>query len=135
MVISFIFMTMVLNVTNTQGLARYTGLFVGAIVATYIVVESPFSGISMNPARSFGSALPGQVWTALWVYFTAPLIGMLAAAELYVRRNGVRRVICAKLHHQGSQRCIFHCGYRVSQLADERSRHENNPEQPHFDTP
>jgi aquaporin Z len=65
--------------------------------------------MSMNPARTFASALPARHWADLWIYFSAPLIGMLSAAEVYVRRNGPRRIGCAKLHHENNQRCIF-CG-------------------------
>jgi aquaporin Z len=65
--------------------------------------------MSMNPARSFASAVPAHAFTALWIYFTAPLIGMLAAAEAYVRIKGNHRIFCAKLHHDNSKRCIF-CG-------------------------
>jgi aquaporin Z len=112
-VISFILMSAILMISNTQKLARYTGLFAGVLVATYITFESPISGMSMNPARTLGSAFSAHVWTALWIYFTAPPIGMLLAAELYVRLRGARAVICAKLHHQNNQRCIFRCGYAV----------------------
>ena len=80
-------------------------------MATPITLEAPLSGMSMNPARTFGSALSAQVWTALWVYFLAPPLGMLLAAELYVRWHGVHRVLCAKLHHHNTRRCIFHCDY------------------------
>ncbi len=66
----------------------------------------------MNPARTTASALPAQVWTALWLYFTAPPLAMLLAAEVYVRLKGAHRVICAKLHHQNNKRCIFRCGYK-----------------------
>ncbi len=111
-VISFALMAVVLIVSNTPTLARYTGLFAGALVATYITVEAPLSGMSMNPARSFGSAVPPQLWQSLWIYFTAPPLGMLLAAEVYVRLRGAHRVICAKLHHHNDKRCIFHCGYR-----------------------
>lgn len=110
-VISFGLMTIVLNVTNSS-LARYTGLFAGVLVMTYISLEAPLSGMSMNPARSFASALPLRLWDALWVYFTAPPVGMLAASELYVSLHGTKSIICAKLHHQSDRRCIFHCGYR-----------------------
>jgi len=50
------------------------------LVATYIILESPLSGMSMNPARSFGSAVAARLWTGLWIYFTAPPLGMLLAA-------------------------------------------------------
>ena len=109
--ISFLLMTVVLISTNTPGLARYTGLFAGALVATYITFESPLSGMSMNPARTVASALPAFVFSSLWVYFTAPLLGMLLAAELFVRVKGLRGVHCAKFHHDNSQRCIFRCTY------------------------
>lgn len=110
-VISFGLMLVVLSVSNAGHLAPLTGLFAGALVATYIAVEAPLSGMSMNPARTFGSALPAGMWTALWVYFTAPPLGMLLAAEVYLRLKGARGVICAKLHHQNRKHCIFRCGY------------------------
>lgn len=113
--ISFLLMLMVLIVSNTRQLARYTGLLAGLLVATYISVEAPLSGMSMNPARTFGSAFPGQVWTSLWIYFTAPPIGMLLAAECYVRLKGAQAIRCAKLHHQNDTRCIFMCGYAAQQ--------------------
>ena len=109
-VISFILMTVILLVSNTQNLARYTGIFAGILVATYITIEAPISGMSMNPARTLGSALPAGHFMDLWVYFVAPVIGMLLAAEVYSRVKGANSVSCAKLHHQNEKRCI-HCGY------------------------
>lgn len=109
-VITFILMTVVLNVSNTERLAKYTGLFAGALVATFITFEAPFSGMSMNPARTLASALPGQIWNALWVYFIAPVLGMLLAAFVYTSFKSKKRVACAKLHHQNEKRCIF-CEY------------------------
>jgi len=110
-VITFVLMTVVLGASNTAHLAAYTGIFAGALVAVYITVESPVSGMSMNPARSLASAVPAGAWGALWIYFLAPPIGMLLAAELYVRRQGLARVFCAKLHHDSGSRCIFHCRF------------------------
>ncbi len=113
-IISFILISVVLRATNTERFHRYTGLFAGAMVALYISIEAPISGMSMNPARTLGSALSADVWTALWIYFTAPIAGMLLAAEVYVRTRGARNVICAKFHHQNDHRCIFRCGYKKS---------------------
>jgi len=112
-VISFILMLTVLSVSNSKRLARLTPLCAGALVATYITFESPISGMSMNPARTLGSALPAGIFTSLWVYFTAPLLGMLLAAEVYLRSGPSRRVYCAKINHHTHRRCIFHCGYRT----------------------
>jgi aquaporin Z len=77
----------------------------------YITIEAPISGMSMNPARSLGSALAAREWAALWIYFIAPPLGMLTAAEAYIRFHGVSRVLCAKLHHKNSERCIFLCNF------------------------
>lgn len=116
LVISFLMMTVVLNVSNTPKIARFTGAIAGALVATYITLESPLSGMSMNPARSFASALPGQLWKALWIYFTAPPLGMLLAAEVYSHLRGKGSVRCAKLHHHNDKRCIFRCNYKFSPI-------------------
>jgi aquaporin Z len=109
--ISFLLMTTVLHVSNAASLSRYTPFFASTLVCLYISVESPISGMSMNPARTFGSAFSAHVWTALWIYFTAPVIAMLAAAELFIGRKGPHRVFCAKLHHHNDKRCIFRCNF------------------------
>jgi len=109
--ISFGMMLMVLSTSNTRGLARFTGAFAGLLIALYITVEDPLSGMSMNPARSLGPALLAHTAWSLWIYFTAPLLGMLTAAELYVRTFGAQHVRCAKLHHPLEGACIFRCRY------------------------
>ena len=68
----------------------------------------------MNPARTFGSAAVGSIWTSLWIYFTAPPIGMLVAAEAYKRLKENHVVACAKLHHQNNKRCIFRCNFEAN---------------------
>src|SRR6266478_5006036 len=108
-IIAFFLMTTVLLVSNTPHLARFTGLFAGILVATYITLEAPFSGMSMNPARTFGSAFVGHLWTGLWIYFIAPLLAMQLAALAYLRSK--HTVYCAKYHHHNNQRCIFNCRF------------------------
>jgi aquaporin Z len=110
-IISFLMMTMILFTSNSARFARLTPFLAGTLVAFYISVENPLSGMSMNPARTFASASIANVWTGWWVYFTAPPIAMLAASELFVRSRGLRAVLCAKLHHHNRASCIFNCGY------------------------
>jgi aquaporin Z len=112
--ISFGLMFTVLLASNQPGVARFTGLFAGALVATYISLEAPLSGMSMNPARTLGSASAARTFEAIWIYFAAPPLGMLLAAETYVRLRSAAAVRCAKLHHQNRERCIFRCGYRAA---------------------
>jgi aquaporin Z len=92
--ISFLLIMVVLILTNTARVARFTGIAAGFCVTAFITFESPLSGMSMNPARTFGSAVVPQLWSTLWIYFTAPLLGMLLAAEVYILLKG--RVACAK---------------------------------------
>lgn len=90
------------------GLARYTPYFVGALIAVYITFEAPLSGMSTNPARTFGPAFHAGYWHAMWIYFLAPTLGMLAAADVFLRVRGGTPPYCAKLHHDNDKRCIFH---------------------------
>lgn len=101
-------MSAVLYFSNHPNLTRYTGVFASILVAAYITFEAPFSGMSINPARSFGSALPSGIWDHFWIYLTAPLLGMLTAAQVFLWRSA-RAVQCCKLHHDNDKRCIF-CG-------------------------
>jgi len=109
--ITFLLMTVILNISNSHKYARFTGLAAGTMVMLFITFEAPLSGMSMNPARSFASDFVGMQWNGIWVYFVAPVVGMLAAAEVFVRTRGLHAVICAKLNHSGTARCIFRCGY------------------------
>ncbi len=110
-IISFLMITMVLTFSNSKRLTRWTPMVAGTLVAAYISIEAPLSGMSMNPARSLGSSVWAASFQALWVYFTAPVVGMLLAAHIFVSRHGSHRVFCAKLHHHNHQRCIFRCNY------------------------
>jgi aquaporin Z len=109
--ISFGMMLMVLASSNARRFARYTGVFAGTLIAAYITIEVPLSGMSMNPARTFAPALLAHTVRSLWVYFTAPLLGMLTAAELYIRAVGAQHVRCAKLDHPIGGPCIFRCRF------------------------
>lgn len=103
--ISFALVLMVLTVGRSPRLGRYTGLLVGAVLFLYITFEAPLSGMSMNPARTFGSAVAARNYQALWIYFTAPLAGMLLASEVHLRQVRTKRAGCAKLVHRFP--CIF----------------------------
>jgi len=108
--ISFGLMSTVLLFSSSARLAPYTGLAAVCLVAVYISVESPLSGMSMNPARTFASAAPGMNWQYFWIYLLAPILGMLLAAELHLAVRRARETGCAKLLHPDDVRCI-HCGH------------------------
>ena len=100
-------MLVILLASSRPALAHYTGLFAGALVALFITFEAPYSGMSINPARTVASAVPSGVWTAAWIYFAAPAGGMLLAAELFGLLRGGAHAWCAKLHHPPGHHCIF----------------------------
>jgi aquaporin Z len=109
--ISFVIMMLVLTFSNSRRLAPYTGVVAGAAVLIFIIIASPISGMSMNPARSFASALAAHEWRGFWIYVVAPLTGMLAASQTYLLWRGYDRVYCAKLAHNVSNQCIFRCNH------------------------
>lgn len=106
-----VLMGVVLWISNRPAIASYTSYFVGALIALYILLFAPISGFSINPARTTGSAVFAHLWTAGWVYFTAPLLGMLGAAEIYLRSYGPDRILCAKLHPDPAYPCPFLCHF------------------------
>jgi len=117
--ISAILMLAVLTASNTRRLAPWTGVFAASLVFLFISFEAPLSGMSLNPARTFGPALAERLWDALWIYFTAPPLGMLLGAEAYRLLRRSHPVLCAKLHHHNDKRCIFRCGYAMPAPARE----------------
>jgi aquaporin Z len=109
--ISFLQMMIVLTVSNHPRFNRLTGIIAGLMVTAYIAIEAPYSGMSMNPARTFGSALPSGIWKGFLVYLLVPPIAMLAAGQIFVWRRGHSAVLCCKLDHSPRRDCIF-CGMK-----------------------
>lgn len=124
-IISFGMMTMVLVTSNHAKLSRWTPYFAGILVTIYISLEAPISGMSINPARTFGSAIVAGVWNDWWVYFVAPPLGMLGAAEVFVRLKGAHSVLCAKFDHYSKMRCIFNCNFGEIIARETRKKYEN----------
>ncbi len=93
MVIAFIMMSMVLFTSSNEKTKKHTRVIAACMVCTYVIVAGPISGFGMNPARTFASALPANIWTAYWVYLFVPVGSMLAAAELYMKVRGVKPVM------------------------------------------
>lgn len=104
-------MTVVLHLGSHPRLSAWTGLAAGTLVALFVVIEAPLSGMSMNPARTIASALWSGHWEGVWIYLTAPPVAMLLAAEADLRLRGGEHVRCAKLLHGAGDRCIFRCRY------------------------
>lgn len=88
-----LFMASVLMLTmlaclSTRRIAPLTGVLAGAIGAVYIFVAEPLSGVSLNPASSFASALREGLFDFLWIYFVAAEPS-LPVPPLRLRQAGV----------------------------------------------
>jgi aquaporin Z len=76
-VFTAIFVVVILKVTASP--AQSTTVFL-AISLTLVAIHLalvPITGASVNPARSLGSGVAGDVWTDQWVYWVAPLVGAI----------------------------------------------------------
>lgn len=109
LVIAFGMMATVLVTSSSPRLSHLTPILAATLVFLYISIETPYSGMSLNPARTFASALPAGNWTAFWVYLIAPPLGMLLASEAFLKVKAASAEHCAKIHHADCARCIF-CG-------------------------
>ncbi len=82
-IISFVLMMTLMWALNNAKREKFAGLMIAILLGFYLVVEEPFSGMSLNPARSFASAFAAREWKDLWIYFVAPITATLTAAELF----------------------------------------------------
>jgi aquaporin Z len=114
--IAFLQMRLVLALSSSPRWRRYTGLGAALGVAIFIAVESPISGMSMNPARTVASAIAANSWHAIWLYFVAPLTGMALAALSFVLQRGASAAPCGKMMH--AMPCHF-CEYAAVQSTAE----------------
>lgn len=93
---------------SSDRLMRWTPLMTWLLVATMVWLESPISGTSLNPARSFGPALVSWVWQNQWLYWLAPPLGATLAVGVFrLLTFGERELLTAKLFHVPNYRCIF----------------------------
>ena len=78
--LSFFLMFVILNVsTGHKETGIMAGVAIGGTVALEAMFAGPVSGASMNPARSLGPALLSGNLGSVWIYLTAPVLGMLLA--------------------------------------------------------
>jgi len=84
-VLTFIFVLEILGVTSKKENSNVAGLVIGLSLVLVHLLGIPFTGTSVNPARSFGPALlvGGDALANVWVFIVAPLVGGVLAAIVY----------------------------------------------------
>ena len=88
--LSFALMLVIVAVATDERVAGGFGaIAVGLTVGFCAMMGGPLTGASMNPARSLGPAIVGGFWDAHWVYWIAPLTGMIAGARVYEMLRGI----------------------------------------------
>jgi aquaporin Z len=107
--IALVMISIVMAVNKVPKLAPRTGIFAAGLVFLYITFEAPLSGMSLNPARTFGSSLVANLWTGWWIYLTAPVLGMLAGIELHRLLTREHHRLCGKLNHSRTVACFVRC--------------------------
>jgi aquaporin NIP len=82
-VFSAILMAVILGVSTNENVPPVLAALAVAGCVGGLALLGSLTGASMNPARSFGPALASEVWRAHWLYWLAPITGMLAAARVH----------------------------------------------------
>ncbi|MFM8821229.1 MAG: aquaporin [Phenylobacterium sp.] len=84
-VMTFLFVMVVLGSTSDRAAPGFGGLAIGVTLAVIHIVGIQVTGVSVNPARSFGPAViaQGQALSQLWLFFLAPTVGAALAGLVY----------------------------------------------------
>ena len=74
-VFSAIFVGVILQASTSEGYAKSALVAIPLTLVAVHLAAIPFSGSSVNPARTLGPDIVGGKWTGIWIYLTAPLAG------------------------------------------------------------
>jgi len=80
---SALFMIVILAVTKSTTSKSTVYVAIGLTLLAIHFAIVPFSGSSVNPARSFGTALIGNRWTDFWIYIIPPPLGAILGWLIY----------------------------------------------------
>jgi len=82
-VLTCVFVLAILGVTSKKEYGKVAGLVIGGSLTLVHLLGIPFTGTSVNPARSFGPALLSGNLGDVWVFILAPLVGGVLAACIW----------------------------------------------------
>lgn len=93
-VLTFVFTLTILGVTSKAENASTAGLVIGLTLTLIHILGIPFTGTSVNPARSFGPAFftGGEAYSQVWLFIVAPVAGAVLSSVVWgVLSAGSRR--------------------------------------------
>lgn len=99
---TFIMVSLLIIFLGFRKIRRYTPALFPFLYAIMVPLEADISGISTNPARSFGPAIVSGQWDAWWIYWVGPIAGAVLACIFCSRL--AKRITEAKLYHFDSER-------------------------------
>ena len=84
-ILTFIFTTTILGVTDKKENGHVTGIVIGLTLVLVHLFGIPFTGTSVNPARSLAPAVlqGGEALKQVWVFIVAPITGAIIAGLFY----------------------------------------------------
>lgn len=84
-VFTAIFVIVILGSTGEKSSPGFAGLAIGLTLVAIHLVGIQVTGVSVNPARSFGPAIlvGGDALAQLWLFIVAPLVGGAIGGLLY----------------------------------------------------
>lgn len=88
----------ILLMTSSARTARWTPLLLWGLIAALVWQGAPYTGTSLNPARSAGPALLAPHLAHLGLYFAGPLLGSALAVGGYALLRDLHTVT-ARLFH------------------------------------
>jgi len=84
-VFTFFLALAVMGTVVDAAAAKVGGFAVGLTLSAGILAAGPLTGAALNPARAFGPALVAWTWTAQVVYWIGPIVGAIAAMQVWER--------------------------------------------------
>lgn len=87
-VATFLFLVVILGSTQKSAPGMFAGLAIGLTLTVIHIVGIQVTGVSVNPARSFGPAVivGGTAISQLWLFLIAPLVGAAIAGYLFKQK-------------------------------------------------
>ncbi len=84
-VATFLFLVVILGATQSGAPGMLAGLAIGLTLVVIHIVGIQVTGVSVNPARSFGPAIfaQGAALSQLWLFIVAPLVGAGLAGLMF----------------------------------------------------